>query len=174
MRRNRAIDERFDFLSATEAALTYLKTLYEEFRSWPLAMASYNAGESRIRKEVELQKTRNYFYLDLPMETERYIYKIAVAKVILSDPGKYGFSLEDRELYDPLQVERVQIELKQGLPITEVARAIGFYYKEVKEMNPHLTEEVVPAGIYFLNLPKGTSGRFWSFFHQWKKELEGK
>jgi hypothetical protein len=170
MRRNRAIDERFDFFSATEAALAYLIALYEEFRSWPLAMASYNAGENRVRKEVELQKTRNYFYLDLPMETERYVYKIAAAKVILSDPGKYGFFLEDRELYAPLELERVRIELKQGLPIVEVARAIGFYYKEVKEMNPHLAEETLPAGIHFLNLPKGTSGRFWSFFRQWQSE----
>ena len=164
MRRNRVIDERFDFFKATEGALTYLKSLYDEFKSWTLAMAAYNAGENRIRKEIEFQKTRDYFYLDLPMETERYVYKIAVAKIILSDPGRYGFYLEEKEFYDPLQVERVQIELAQPLPIMEVARAIGFFYKEMKEMNPHLSEETIPLGIHFLNLPLGTSERFWTFF----------
>jgi hypothetical protein len=56
----------------------------------------------------------------------------------------------------------------------EVARAIGFYYKEVKEMNPHFAEESVPVGTHFLNLPPGTSERFWIFFNHWRKELEGK
>jgi hypothetical protein len=174
MRRNRVIDERFDFFKATEGALTYLKSLYEEFKSWTLAMAAYNAGENRVRKEIDLQKTKDYFYLDLPMETERYVYKIAVAKVILSEPEKYGFHLEKNEFYDLLQVKRVSIELTQPLPIIDVARAVGFFYKEIKEMNPQLSEETIPPGTHVLNLPPGTSERFWDFFFAWKKELESK
>jgi membrane-bound lytic murein transglycosylase D len=174
MRKNRGIDERFDFFKATEGALSYLKSLYEEFRSWTLSMAAYNAGENRVRREIELQKTKNYFYLDLPVETERYVYKIAVAKIILSDPKRFGCTLGEKELYHPLQVERVQIELIQPLSLMEVARAIGFFYKEVKEMNPHLFEETIPPGIHFLNLPSGTSEKFWAFFSTWKKETEGK
>ena len=174
MRRNRVIDERFDFFKATEGALTYLKSLYEEFKSWTLAMAAYNAGENRVRKEIDLQKTKDYFYLDLPMETERYVYKIAVAKVILSEPEKYGFHLEKNEFYDLLQVERVPIELTQPLPIIDVARAVGFFYKEIKEMNPQLSEETIPPGTHVLNLPPGTSERFWDFFFAWKKERESK
>jgi hypothetical protein len=174
MRRNRGIDERFDFFRATEGALSYLKSLYEEFKSWTLAMAAYNAGENRVRKEIELQKTRNYFYLDLPMETERYVYKIAVAKIILSDPGRYGYTLEEREFYHPLRVERVQIDLTQPLPIVEVAKATGFFYKEIREMNPHLSEETIPPGTHFLNLPLGTSEKFWTFFSAWKKEIGSK
>jgi membrane-bound lytic murein transglycosylase D len=174
MRKNRSVDERFDFFKATEGALAYLKGLYEEFKSWTLSMAAYNAGENRVRKEIDLQKTRNYFYLDLPLETERYVYKIAVAKIILSDPGRYGYTLEEKEFYNPLQVERVQIELTQPLPVVEIARATGFYYKEIKEMNPHLFEETVPPGIHFLNLPPGTSERFWAFFSAWKKAMESK
>jgi membrane-bound lytic murein transglycosylase D len=174
MRKNRSIDERFDFFKATEGALSYLKNLYEDFRSWALSMAAYNAGENKVRKEIELQKTRNYFYLDLPLETERYVYKVAVAKIILSDPGRYGYHLEEKDLYNPLQVERVQIELTQPLPIMEIAKATGFCYKEIKEMNLHLFEETIPRGIHFLNLPPGTAEKFWAFFSTWKKEMEDK
>ena len=174
MRKNRSIDERFDFFKATEGALTYLRSLHEEFKSWALSMAAYNAGENRVRKEIDLQKTMNYFYLDLPLETERYVYKVAVAKIILSDPRRYGYTLEEKELYLPLQVERIQVELTQPLPIMEVARALGFYYKEIREMNPHLFEETIPPGTHFLNLPPGTSEKFWAFFSAWKKEIEGK
>lgn len=174
MRMDQGVDERFDFFKATEGALAYLKSLHEEFGSWALAMAAYNAGEIRIRKEIELQRTNTYFYLDLPPETERYVYKIAVAKIILSDPEKYGFHLDEKEFYDPLLVERIQIELAQPLPITDVARAIGFYYKEIRELNPHFSEETIPPGTHFLNLPPGTSVSFWAFFSDWKKELECK
>jgi len=174
MRRNKGFDERFDFLKATEGALAYLKSLYGEFRNWPLAMAAYNAGENRIRKEVEFQKTADYYRLHLPAETERYVYKIAVAKIILSSPERYGFRLEESEFYDPLRLERIQIELNQPLPLTEAARAVGIYYKEIREMNPHLSEENVPAGVHYLNLPLGTSERFWGFYAAWKKGSEAK
>ncbi len=174
MRKNRSVDERFDFVKATEGAVAYLRNLYEEFNSWTLSMAAYNAGENKIRREIDLQKTRNYFYLDLPLETERYVYKIAVAKIILSDPGRYGYTLEEKEFYHSLRMERVQIELTQPLPIMEIARATGFFYKEIKEMNPHLFEEAIPPGIHFLNLPPGTSERFLVFLSVWKKEMEGK
>jgi hypothetical protein len=108
------------------------------------------------------------------LETERYVYKIAVAKIILSDPGRYGYTLREKEFYHPLRMERVQIEITQPLPIMEIARATGFFYKEIKEMNPHFFEEAIPPGIHSLNLPPGTSERFLVFFAAWKKEMEGK
>jgi hypothetical protein len=171
MRKNKTVDERFDFFKATEGSLTYLRCLYEQFESWALSMAAYNAGENRVQKEIELQKTKNYFYLDLPTETERYVYKIAVAKIILSDPERFGFHLEANDFYDPLRVERVEIELIQPLPIIDIAMAIRYSYKGVKELNLHLPEEAIPAGIHVLNLPPGTSDLFWTFFSNWKKSL---
>jgi hypothetical protein len=60
------------------------------------------------------------------VETERYVYKIAAAKIILSDPGKYGYTLDEKEFYHPLRMERVQIELTQPLPIMEIARPSVF------------------------------------------------
>jgi hypothetical protein len=174
MRKNRIVDERFDFFKATEGGLAYLKALYEEFGSWALSLAAYNAGENRVRKEIELQGTRDYYFLDFPLETERYVYRIAVAKMILSETGKYGFHLDEQEFYDPLQVERVQIELTQPLPIIEVSRAVGCFYKDIKELNPHFSEEAIPPGIQFVNLPPGTSVPFWTFFSAWKTEMEGK
>jgi len=174
MRGSGGIDERFDFFKATEGALTYLKGLYEEFKSWPLTMAAYNTGENRIRREIISQRTRDYFYLDLPMETERYVFKITVAKIILSNPERYGFYLDETEFYDPLQVDRIQIELPVPLAIVDIATGMGLYYKDLKEMNFHLSGESIPAGTHFVNLPFGTSERFWTYFNNWKKECNCK
>jgi len=93
--------------------------------------------------------------LNLPSETERYVYKIAAAKIILSDPRKYGYTLEEKEFYHPLQMERVQIELTQPLPIMEIARVTGFFYKEIKEMNPHLFEDTIHLEFILLISPPG-------------------
>ncbi len=174
MRKNKEVDERFDFFEATAGGLAYLKSLYEEFRSWALAMAAYNSGENRVRKEIQLQGVRDYYFLDLPLQTERYVYKIAAAKIILSDPKKYGFHLDEKDLYDPLQADRIQLELTQALPVIEIAAALGVYYKDIKELNLHLSGDAVPPGIHYLNLPPGTSQRFWIFFSMWKKGLEGR
>lgn len=174
MRKNRTIDERFDFFKATEGALAYLRVLYNEFQSWALSLAAYNVGENRVRREIELQGTRDYYFLDLPLETERYVYKIAAAKMILSEPEKYGFHLDEGEFYERLEVERVQIELSEPLPIIEISRALGYFYKEIKELNPHFSEEAVPSGTHFLNLPPGSSASFWSFFGKRMKEKEVK
>ena len=160
MRGYGGIDERFDFFKATEGALSYLKFLYEEFRTWPVAIAAYNCGENRMRREIEFQRMRNYFYLDLPLETERYVYKIAVAKIILSDPLKYGFRLDEEEYYEPLRMDRIQVELSEPLPMIDLAVVLQVPYKEIKEMNLHVSGEVVPTGIQFLNLPAGTTERF--------------
>jgi hypothetical protein len=125
-----------------------------------VAIAAYNCGENRMRREIEFQRMRNYFYLDLPLETERYVYKIAVAKIILSDPLKYGFRLDEEEYYEPLRMDRIQVELSEPLPMIDLAVVLQVPYKEIKEMNLHVSGEVVPTGIQFLNLPAGTTERF--------------
>jgi len=174
MRQNKGCDERLDFLKATDGALTYLSCLYKQFGNWALAMAAYNAGENRIQREIDFQRVQDYYRLLLPEETQRYVYKIAVAKIIISNPERYGFRLEEKEFYAPLQLERLQVELDQPLPLLEVARAVGLYYKEMKEMNPHFCGENIPAGVQYLNLPAGTSEKFWAFYSARKKELEAK
>jgi membrane-bound lytic murein transglycosylase D len=163
MRKGKGLDERLDVMKATDGALAYLRSLYEEFRTWSLAMAAYNCGENRVRKEVELQGVRNYYFLDLPAETERYVYKIAVAKTILSDPERYGFLPDEIEVYSPLNGDRVTFDLAQPLPFTEAAAALDLTYKEIREMNPHFSEESIPAGTHVINLPKGKSERFRTF-----------
>ena len=41
-------DERQNVVESTDSALDYLERLYEEFGTWELALAAYNAGEGRV------------------------------------------------------------------------------------------------------------------------------
>ena len=47
------IDERRDPYKSTIAAAKYLKTLYNMFGSWELAIAAYNCGEKCVAKRLE-------------------------------------------------------------------------------------------------------------------------
>ena len=60
---NALIDERRDYVLSTQAAAEYFKGLYSMFGSWYLAMASYNVGENRVKKEVMRHYTRDFWEL---------------------------------------------------------------------------------------------------------------
>ena len=47
-----SIDERRDPVTATIAAAKYLSSSYQEFKSWPLAITSYNHGVYGVKRAV--------------------------------------------------------------------------------------------------------------------------
>ena len=76
------IDERRSPEKSTEAGLSYLDDLYEEFGDWYLAMAAYNCGSGCVRRRIRNQNTRDYWQLDLPKETKHYVPRILAAIII--------------------------------------------------------------------------------------------
>lgn len=155
-----AVDERLNFNAATDAALRYLKTLREQLGSWALAMAAYNCGESRVQKEIAVQGVNNYYQLALPEETERYVFRVIAAKVVMEHPGVYGFDLPLDELYGPLQYDEAEAILTQEVAVRSLAAACGTYYKAFKSLNPWIKGSSLPPGKYQFALPKGSTGRF--------------
>jgi membrane-bound lytic murein transglycosylase D len=150
------IDERLSLIKSTDAAISYLKFLYDQFGKWTLAMAAYNCGEDRVREEISQQGENDYFRLALPQETERYIFRILAAKVILSDPKQYGFELPENEVYPVIETDSVVLQLPNPVPLRDIAKACGSYFKELKELNPEIQSHTLPAGVHFLKIPAGT------------------
>lgn len=160
LERSRNRDERLDHVMATEAALDYLQDLHDEFGSWTLAMAAYNCGEKRIRREIAEQGQSSYFKLNLPRETERYIFRILSAKIILENPGRYGFRPEAVAKYKPLEFKTFQIVLKRPLHIRLIAEAARSYFKEMKELNPSWRGKILPAGEHTVRTPLAGAAGF--------------
>jgi LysM repeat protein len=158
LRRDQAVDERMGLERSTEAAILYLTQLKEMLGSWTLAMAAYNCGENRLQKEIAEQKVSDYYRLNLPLETERYIFRIAAIKIILENPRRYGYVLPENQLYKPLKFDTVTVSTSSSVHITDLAQAIGTDFKVIKELNPELLGNHLPTGQYSLKVPAG-SGR---------------
>ena len=107
---NQYLDERRNLFASTEAAIRYFKDLYERFASWTLVAAAYNMGEQGLEAEILEQGTTNFYRLYLPLETQRFIFRILSVKLIVSNPQHYGFHLAGDELYAPLKFDRIRLK----------------------------------------------------------------
>ena len=168
------IDERRNLISSTEAAANYLKDLYDLFGSWTLAAAAYNMGEEGLKTDLLMQKVNNYYNLYLNQETSRYIFRILAAKIIMTNPEKYGYDLAREDLYHAEQFDRLEVTVKEAIPLYIIAQAARTYFKVIKDMNPHFKSYYLPAGKYKLMLPRGAAlgfaERFENCMSQWLAE----
>jgi hypothetical protein len=157
---DRFIDERRNLFTATPGALRYLKELHGKFSSWTLALAAYNMGEQGLTAEILEQGTKDYYKLYLPLETQRFVFRVMAVKLILSDPQQYGFNLAPDQLYKPIVFDQASVDCFQEIPIALVARAAGSHFKEIKDLNPHLRGHYLQAGHHPIHLPPGQSAGF--------------
>ncbi|MGD8372971.1 MAG: transglycosylase SLT domain-containing protein [Syntrophobacterales bacterium] len=155
LRKNRLIDERRDFEQSTEAAIEYLKHLYDKFGSWTLALAAYNCGDALLKREIRKQKVKDFYRLRLPPETERYIFRIAAAKIIMEHPQQYGFNLPPEQTYRPLWYDTVEVRLRRRLNLTDLAQGLGTDYRVLRRLNPQIRHHYLPKGHHTIKVPPG-------------------
>jgi len=153
-------DQRRNIFAATEAAILYFKNLYTRFGSWSLAAAAFNMGEAGLAAEILAQGTDDYYRLYLPLETQRYVFRIIAAKRILSHPKAYGFEIKKRDLYPQLRYDRIELALTQETPIRLVAEAAKTSFKKIKDLNPEIRGHYLPKGTLSLLIAEGSLKNF--------------
>ncbi|MBP7342841.1 MAG: transglycosylase SLT domain-containing protein [Smithellaceae bacterium] len=167
------IDERRNFYRATQAAVGYLKELYALFGSWTLAAAAYNMGEDGLKSEMLVQQENNYYRLYLNQETQRYVFRILAAKIIISNPARFGYALAPDDLYSARRFEIVEIKAVQPVPLHILAQAANTTFKTIKDLNPQIKYYHLPSGACRLAVPPGSSAGFaWRYeklFAEWLK-----
>lgn len=136
---NGEVDERYNVVEATYAACDYLKDAYERYGSWTLVAAAYNAGMRGVERQMERQKSDDYYDLLFVEETQRYVFRILALKLVLEHPERYNFIIGDEEKYPIILTKEVEI---QG-PVedfADFAHKHGINYKLLKDFNPWLRE----------------------------------
>lgn len=136
---NSNVDERYHLEKSTEVACQYLKKYKEKYGSWTLAAAAYNAGPGSINKFMNIQQVDDYYDLLLGEETGRYVFRIMAIKEILTHPDKYGFVIEEDDLYTAIPTFNVEID-EPVANFAEFAEQYGINYKILKWHNPWLRE----------------------------------
>jgi len=157
------VDERQDPIKSTHAAAKYLRALYDEFGSWYLAAAAYNAGENKIRRALSRYQASDFWTIShhqrdyLANETKEYVPRMIAAALIAKEPAKYGFT--DIEYEAPLVYDEVQVH--PGVSLSAVARAAGLAASDLANLNPELKHGATPphGAMYTLRVPQGQAGR---------------
>ena len=152
---NNYVDERYNLELATKVAAQYLINSKELFGSWTNAAAAYNAGNAGITKQMKRQDATDYYSLLLNSETGRYVFRILAFKEILSNPEKYGFYVDQQDLYQAIPTKTIIIET----PIEDFAKFAkqqGINYKILKIHNPWLRDTYlknVSGKAYSIKIP---------------------
>ncbi len=139
---NKFVDERRDPVVATQAAADYFRELYKMFGSWYLAMASYNVGEGKVRRESLKNDTRDFWEIAkkkrLPKETVNYIPKYIAARMIAKNPDKYGF--DGIDYMPPIEFDSMTFE--SPINLKQMAEKMNYNYEDLKALNPKFKGEV--------------------------------
>ena len=136
---NNYVDERYNLELATEVAAQYLINSKELFGSWTNAAAAYNAGNAGITKQMKRQDATDYYSLLLNSETGRYVFRILAFKEILSNPEKYGFYVDQQDLYQAIPTKTIIIDTPVE-DFAKFAKQQGINYKILKIHNPWLRD----------------------------------
>lgn len=137
-----AVDERYHVIKSTDAACNYLKTAYKKFGNWTAAAASYNCGMGGYNQRASFQGTYDYYQLQLPEETQRYIFRILAFKHIIQNADSLGFVLPEAH---PIPSTRI-INVTQTITnLSAFAQSNGTDYKILKMLNPWLRGQSLPV-----------------------------
>jgi len=157
------IDERMDPEKATYAAAKYFKNLYDQFGSWYLAAAGYNAGEGKVRRVMRKHKTEDFWVLasrkkSFARETKNYVPKYLAALLIARDPVAYGF--DEQETGEGIAYDKVKVS--QATDLRVIANAAGTTIDEIKKLNPELLRWFTPPNYpdYEVKIPAGKADVF--------------
>lgn len=155
------VDERFDPEKSSRAYARYIKSLYNQFGDWYLAMAAYDWGPGGVQRAVQRTGYADFWELyrrnALPQETKNYIPIILAATIMAKNPSKYG--LDGLMLDPPLTTDTVKTG--SSIDLRLVADVVEAPLQEILSLNPSLLRMSTPPDASFdLHLPPGTADLF--------------
>lgn len=161
-------DGRRDIIESTQAALDYLSYLNQRFEGdWLLALAAYNCGEGcvarAVKRNLRAGKAADYWHLELPRETRRYIPKLIALARLIDRSDQLGVTLDAL----PNQPYFEIVSLEGQIELAKAAQLAGVDLKLLKQLNPGFNRwATAPAGPHRLLLPASSSARFRSAMNE--------
>jgi hypothetical protein len=159
LEQNKRVDERHDPMKAAQAVADYLSLLYDQFGSWSLALASYNAGENAVQGALDKSGLKTFWDLMengyLPAETRDYVPKVFAAVKIINKPHLYGFRLDSEHFVAMQSSTPTSYKVKSGDSWSTLAARHKCSVTALAALNGMKPFEILKAG-QTLKLPAGT------------------
>lgn len=148
-----AVDERYHFELATDAAIAYFQKLHKDFGNWTLVAAAYNRGENGLRRAMDDQSVTSYYDLYMNEETTRYVFRILAIKYLMEN--RYEVFDAD-ELGDAFtQPKSRTVEVSEIPDIKAWCQQNRHDYAIIRQLNQWILGNSLPKGnwkIAVLNL----------------------
>ncbi len=160
---NSYVDERSNLLKSTDAAGKYLKTLYQVFGNWELALAAYNSGPGNVTKAIRRSGGKtNYWSLRpfLPRETANYVPAFYATLYLME------FSKEHNLQANKIKTkffETDSIHIKRQISFEQINKMLDIDIELIQFLNPQYKLDIVPfvqGETHFITLPIATAARF--------------
>lgn len=148
--------DRRDVLASTKAAANYLNDLNKMFKGdWLLSIAAYNAGPGRIQRAIDtnikLGKKTDFWSLDLPQETEKYVPKLLALSQVIKNPSRYNQKLLEIDNKPFLN----EVELDSQFDLALISQWTGLSIDQIYNYNPGLKRWATPESLpYIMLLPE--------------------
>jgi len=157
---NSIVDERYDPIKATNAAIDYLYKIHNNLGKWYLTAMAYNCGAGCVQQSVDKAGTWNLEKLIDPnanyirKETRDYIKKILLFALIGEN---YLFKSNDNlgEMKYKFDNDRITpVRVNGGDNLHHIASLLRMDYSILKKINLHLKQDVVPRNSNIMvNIP---------------------
>jgi len=159
--RNGYFDERFDPEKSSIAYAKYMKTLYNQFGDWYLAMAAYNWGPGNVQRSVMRTGYADFWELYrrnvLPEATKNYVPGIIAAIIMAKNPTQYGLD----KLVPEAPIVSDTVTVDYAIDLRLVADLTNASLSEIVALNPSLLRMSTPNDLSFdLHIPVGTHDVF--------------
>ena len=149
------LDERRDFWKATDVALRILEANHRELGSWELALAAYNAGKGRVRRDVRAAGTSDFWELRrrglLPRETRDFVPRFyGLVLALRSYPASASPAVHEFHHWR-------RVPVPDGVDLRQLGQLSGMSSEVLERANAELNYGLAPAGgdgvPYLLKVP---------------------
>ncbi len=155
---NSLVDERRDPIRSTQAAVRYLRDLYNLYGDWTLAIAAYNCGPGNVNKAIARSGTADkshsfwdiYYYL--PRETRGYVPAFIGATYAYAYHRQHNIDLHEAPI--PIAVDTIRVN--RLLHFGQIASTIDLPIETLRQLNPQYKLDIIPGTTktYTLVLPQ--------------------
>jgi membrane-bound lytic murein transglycosylase D len=138
------VDERSDPLKSTEAAVRYLRQLYDIYGDWHLAIAAYNCGPGNVNRAVSRAGNKvDYWaiYYYLPRETREFVPAFIAASYVMNYYKEHNLV----PLLPDVPFITDTVMVNKYLHFDQVAASQNIEKEQLRSLNPMYRRDVIPA-----------------------------